>query len=97
MNTSHPQFVVLKKSFLTWYAAAGTVCTYSKEQGVIQCQVSVGSHQRHEECEIPLCSDLPLCDSQLQNLDQESVPFSEGMAIVSTKYSRFTHCAGTLK
>mmetsp|Transcript_49057 Transcript_49057/g.93755 ORF Transcript_49057/g.93755 Transcript_49057/m.93755 type:complete len:575 (-) Transcript_49057:2136-3860(-) len=62
----------------------GSFCKYNDDQILIQCKVSSDSEPHYEECEIPLCSDLPLCDIHLETVEQESDSFKDGAVSVST-------------
>lgn len=47
---------------------AGTPCTADIFADTIQCPVSTEDEPRYEDCAVPLCADLPLCNSSLESL-----------------------------
>lgn len=70
---------------------AGTICEYDYAEMSIWCKISSTFAPYYEECEIPLCSDLPLCDSRLETFNGVLVDSTEGVALVSHVYCIFVH------
>jgi len=60
----------------------GTSCRPDAFSSEIRCQVGLEHDDQYEECLIPLCAELQLCDSTLEALD--SVPVFNRVATVSS-------------
>jgi len=60
----------------------GTTCAYNARSETVRCQISGNNQPLYEECRIPNCSRLPLCNASLELLD--NTIFLNGVATVST-------------
>lgn len=84
----------LCESFSLFWAVfywAGTVCEYNYAAISIQCQISSTLAPYFEDCEIPLCSELPLCNSQMDDFEGVIAATREGVALVSSLYCVWVH------